>query len=86
VSAADVIAAAELTDEPLSIVPLFETLDDLAAAPLILDELLSDGVPLRGDGRYSDSGKDGGYLAAQWAITRRRRSSPTTSRAGMGSP
>ena len=35
------LAAAELTDEPLSIVPLFETLDDLAAAPAILDELLA---------------------------------------------
>ncbi|HEX4526307.1 MAG TPA: phosphoenolpyruvate carboxylase [Gaiellaceae bacterium] len=70
-SAADVIAAAELTDEPLSIVPLFETLDDLAAAPLILDELLRDG---RATSEvmvgYSDSGKDGGYLAAQWAIYR----------------
>ncbi len=70
-SAADVLAAAELTDEPLSIVPLFETLDDLAAAPGILDELLEAG---RGPSEvmvgYSDSGKDGGYLAAQWAIYR----------------
>jgi phosphoenolpyruvate carboxylase len=68
-SAADVTAAGELTDEPLSIVPLFETLDDLAAAPAIVDDLLRSGHPISevmvG---YSDSGKDGGYLAAQWAI------------------
>jgi phosphoenolpyruvate carboxylase len=71
-SAADVIRAAELTDEPLSIVPLFETLDDLAAAPGILDELLHDGrvKPVEVMVGYSDSGKDGGYLAAQWAIYR----------------
>lgn len=71
-SAADVIRASELTDEPLSIVPLFETLDDLAAAPGILDELLHDGrvKPVEVMVGYSDSGKDGGYLAAQWAIYR----------------
>ncbi len=60
--------------------PLFETIDDLAAAPRILDELLRDEryagrVAERGGAvevmvGYSDSGKDGGYLAAQWAIYR----------------
>ena len=75
-SAADVIRAVELSDEPLSIVPLFETLDDLDAAPRILDELLADdrfalpGMPVEVMVGYSDSGKDGGYLAAQWAIYR----------------
>ena len=56
--------------------PLLETLDDLAAAPRILDELLARRAVPR-DARivevmvgYSDSGKDGGYLAAQWAIYR----------------
>ena len=54
--------------------PLFETLADLAEAPRILDELLRDERFLRHGRRvevmvgYSDSGKDGGYLAAQWAI------------------
>jgi phosphoenolpyruvate carboxylase len=68
-SAADVRAAAQLTDEPLSVVPLFETLDDLAAAPAVLDELLRAGHgPTEVMVGYSDSGKDGGYLAAQWAI------------------
>ena len=70
-SAADVRAARSLSAEALSIVPLFETLDDLAAAPAILDELLGTGQAtsevMVG---YSDSGKDGGYLAAQWAIYR----------------
>jgi len=80
-SAGDVLAAFDLAAEAgleLSVVPLFETIADLAAAPTIVGELLDEhrfarGVEQRG-GRmevmvgYSDSGKDGGYLAAQWAI------------------
>ena len=58
----------ELTQEPLSVVPLFESVDALRAAPRIYEELL-DSVGCRevmvG---YSDSAKDGGYLAAQWEI------------------
>ena len=62
----------------LAIAPLFETLDDLDAAPRILAELFA--LPayaahLAGCGRdqmvmigYSDSNKDGGYLAANWAL------------------
>jgi phosphoenolpyruvate carboxylase len=71
-SADDVRAALDLGPE-LSVVPLFETITDLAAAPRIVGELLDDPRIAR-DGRmevmvgYSDSGKDGGYLAAQWAI------------------
>ena len=79
-SAADVLRALELSAAPLAVVPLFETIDDLAAAPPIVDRLLqeprfAERVAARG-GRvevmvgYSDSGKDGGYLAAQWAIHR----------------
>ncbi len=60
------------------VVPLFETLDDLAAGPAILERLFKD--PLyrrvlksRGDYQevmlgYSDSVKDGGYVAANWAL------------------
>jgi phosphoenolpyruvate carboxylase len=73
-SSADVLRTLELTEPHTTVVPLFETLADLAAAPRILDELLRDERFLR-HGRqvevmvgYSDSGKDGGYLAAQWAI------------------
>jgi phosphoenolpyruvate carboxylase len=79
----DVLAAVDLSDKAgarLSVVPLFETIDDLRAAPAIVDELLAEPrfarlVDERG-GRlevmvgYSDSGKDGGYLTAQWEIFR----------------
>ncbi|MBA2461987.1 MAG: phosphoenolpyruvate carboxylase [Actinobacteria bacterium] len=74
-SADDVLRAFELTDEPLSVVPLFETIADLEAAPGIVEALLDDERIAR-HGRlevmvgYSDSGKDGGYLAAQWAVWR----------------
>jgi phosphoenolpyruvate carboxylase len=62
----------------LSIVPLFETLDDLEAAPSILSELFLQEhyrLHLETCGHeqmvmigYSDSNKDGGYLAANWAL------------------
>jgi phosphoenolpyruvate carboxylase len=72
-SAEDVHRAMKLSDE-LSVVPLFETVDDLIAAPEILDQLLEDGRFAAGRVEvmvgYSDSGKDGGYLAAQWGIYR----------------
>jgi phosphoenolpyruvate carboxylase len=80
-SAADVLRALDLAGEvglDLSLVPLFETIDDLRAAPAIVDELLDEprfaGLVERRGGRlevmvgYSDSGKDGGYLTAQWEI------------------
>jgi phosphoenolpyruvate carboxylase len=56
-------------------VPLFETIEDLRRAASIVDELLGDPRVAR-DRRlevmvgYSDSGKDGGYLTAQWEIYR----------------
>jgi phosphoenolpyruvate carboxylase len=65
---------------PVGIVPLFETIDDLQRGSSILEAVL--GIPLyravvsaRGDGQevmlgYSDSNKDGGYLAANWALYR----------------
>jgi phosphoenolpyruvate carboxylase len=74
-SAADVLAVFGAGDESLRPVPLFETIDDLRAAPGIVGELLQD-PRMRRDGRlevmvgYSDSGKDGGYLTAQWEIYR----------------
>jgi phosphoenolpyruvate carboxylase len=62
----------------LLIVPLFETLDDLDAAPRILADLFAldayrahlaecGGEQMVMIG-YSDSNKDGGYLAANWAL------------------
>jgi phosphoenolpyruvate carboxylase len=62
----------------LPVVPLFETIDDLRAAPAIMRELLS--VPMvrrsiRAQGGvqdvmigYSDSNKDGGFLASNWEL------------------
>lgn len=65
-------------DQCLQIVPLFETIADLEAAPKMLDELFSlpvyqshlqsccnEQMVMIG---YSDSNKDGGYLAANWAL------------------
>jgi phosphoenolpyruvate carboxylase len=62
----------------LSIVPLFETLADLQAAPRILTALFADPAyrehltSCRGGQMvmigYSDSNKDGGYLSANWAL------------------
>ena len=80
----DVRVALELADRAdadLTPVPLFETIEDLRAAPAIVGELLADPrferqVRERRGGRlevmvgYSDSAKDGGYLAAQWHISR----------------
>ncbi len=65
-------------EEGLQIVPLFETLDDLDAAPRILAELFALDIyrahlATCGDEQivmigYSDSNKDGGYVAANWAL------------------
>ncbi len=64
----------------VNIVPLFETIDDLARGGSIMREAF--GLPLyrawleqRNDWQevmlgYSDSNKDGGYLAANWALYR----------------
>lgn len=63
----------------LPIIPLFETIDDLRGAPKILEQLLKDPNyhgylssqrPLRQTVMigYSDSTKDGGYLAACWEL------------------
>ena len=74
-SAGDVLGLLDWTDEHLSLVPLFETIEDLQRAEPIVEELLDDPRVAR-DGRlevmvgYSDSGKDGGYLTAQWEIFR----------------
>ncbi len=62
----------------MDVVPLFETIDDLANAAGVLDELLR--LPFyrrivagRGNWQevmigYSDSNKDGGYLTSNWAL------------------
>ena len=65
---------------PLDIAPLFETIDDLRAAPTIMRALFDDPVyrkHLRTRGGrqivmlgYSDSAKDGGILASRWSLQR----------------
>ena len=64
---------------PLPVVPLFETIDDLKRSASIMEQLWA--IPAyrqyldRSEGReqmvmigYSDSTKDGGYLAASWML------------------
>ncbi|HEU4663066.1 MAG TPA: phosphoenolpyruvate carboxylase, partial [Dokdonella sp.] len=65
---------------PLDVAPLFETIDDLRAAPATFAALLAEPVyrahlTARGARQtimlgYSDSAKDGGILAARWALQR----------------
>jgi phosphoenolpyruvate carboxylase len=65
---------------PLDVAPLFETIDDLRAAPEIIDALFAQPLyrhhlAARGDRQivmlgYSDSAKDGGLLASRWALQR----------------
>jgi phosphoenolpyruvate carboxylase len=67
----------------LDVVPLFETVDDLHRAPGILERLFTlpayrDHLRRRGDHQqvmigYSDSNKDGGYLAAVWELQKAQR-------------
>ncbi|MFT7541006.1 MAG: phosphoenolpyruvate carboxylase [Gammaproteobacteria bacterium] len=65
---------------PLDVVPLFETVDDLASAPATLRALAQDPayaahLAARGNRQvvmlgYSDSNKDGGIAASRWALQR----------------
>jgi phosphoenolpyruvate carboxylase len=65
---------------PLDVAPLFETVDDLDAAPGVMRALFADPVyrahlAARGNRQtvmlgYSDSAKDGGLLASRWALQR----------------
>jgi len=75
VLAIDVLQHASGIRSPLRVVPLFETLSDLGRAGASIRELLSvDWYRERAGGRqevmigYSDSAKDGGRLAAAWAL------------------
>ena len=62
-SAEDVRRVQDLTPAE-NVVPLFESVEALRAAPQIYEELLCREVMVG----YSDSAKDAGYLAAQWEI------------------
>ena len=72
--------AAEVPHSRIDVVPLFETLDDLVAAPGVMEQLLADPayqrqLTARGNRQevmigYSDSGKDAGILASSWGLYR----------------
>ena len=77
------LAADAGVDDAIDVVPLFETVDDLAGAADTMRALLA--IPAyrrhlhaRGDQLqvmigYSDSGKDSGYLSSTWALFRAQR-------------
>ncbi len=74
-------------DQDIYIVPLFETIDDLYRAPDIMEELFDNAeyrkhLEARAGKRglrqqvmigYSDSSKDGGYLASNWHLYNAQR-------------
>ena len=74
-------------DNDVYIVPLFETIDDLYRAPAIMEELLDNreyrqhlvsragkrGLRQQVMIGYSDSSKDGGYLASNWNLYNAQR-------------
>ncbi|MBY0433827.1 MAG: phosphoenolpyruvate carboxylase [Cyclobacteriaceae bacterium] len=74
----------------LDIVPLFETIDDLAHAQKIMDEIYAipeyrEHLARRGNKQtimlgFSDGTKDGGYLRANWSIFRAKESLTEVSR------
>ena len=67
----------------IDIAPLFETVDDLEAAPRLMTQLYENDayrrhLKLRHDAQqimigYSDSNKDGGYLQANWMLFQAQR-------------
>ncbi len=69
-----------MESSPLPVIPLFETIEDLRAAPAIMKQLLKIPVvrrSVREQGGfqevmigYSDSNKDGGFLTAQYELNR----------------
>lgn len=70
--------------EPLRVVPLFETLDDLHNSEASMESLLSDKWyhdHIKGRQEcmigYSDSGKDAGRLAAAWGLYEVQVGTPT---------
>ena len=56
----------------VAVVPLLETIDDLRGAPTLVESLLDRSPRARLEVMvgYSDSGKDGGVVTAQWEIYR----------------
>ncbi len=95
-SASDVLAVLLMArwsgcSDCMSIVPLFETIADLEAAPQVLEELFNldiyrDHLATCENQQtvmigYSDSNKDGGYLTANWALYQAQEAIANTCRA-----
>jgi phosphoenolpyruvate carboxylase len=74
----------------LDVIPLFETIDDLANAPAIMESLYSipayrEHIKRRNNQQtimlgFSDGTKDGGYLRANWSIFRAKETLTAVSR------
>ncbi len=97
-SALDIVRVFQLTRVLLAkknrlrvdIVPLFETIEDLSAAPAVMDALYSipeyrEHLKQRGNKQtimlgFSDGTKDGGYLRANWSIFRAKENLTILSR------
>ncbi|MCI0714332.1 MAG: phosphoenolpyruvate carboxylase [Chloroflexi bacterium] len=70
-------------NEDIDLVPLFETVDDLTAAPEVMTQLFNNDLyrqhlAARGNRQqimlgYSDSCKDGGYIASNWSLYQAQR-------------
>jgi phosphoenolpyruvate carboxylase len=74
-SADDVVGAETLAERAgldVTVVPLLETIDDLRGAAALVEDLLERSPRSRLEVMvgYSDSGKDGGVITAQWEIFR----------------
>jgi phosphoenolpyruvate carboxylase len=74
-AAEDVLLAEELVRDAgleVAVVPLLETIDDLRGAATLVESLLDRSPRARLEVMvgYSDSGKDGGVVTAQWEIYR----------------
>jgi phosphoenolpyruvate carboxylase len=81
------VASPEGPVSALEVVPLFETIDDLERSPEVLAAFLDHPITRRTLARraagrrpvqqvmlgYSDSNKDGGIVASQWAVLRAQR-------------
>lgn len=81
------LATAVGIDCCVDLVPLFETIDDLERAPHVMAQLFDNPayaqhLASRGMRQqimigYSDSGKDGGYMAAKWGLYRAQQALAT---------
>jgi phosphoenolpyruvate carboxylase len=80
-----------MVQPPVDVVPLFETVPDLIASPVLMDTLYGNSayrahIATRGNEQhimlgFSDGTKDGGYLMANWSIYKAKAALTAVSRA-----